>query len=240
MQVSRRPGEQVNPNISAFIRDLPLGGFSDLEGFLEMQPGIRHWNENMGFSSDKLSMSHAMAVTARLVATLTLGRAFCFFGACYHATAGITKLVVVGFEYNNETKEKVSIAFKGAMNHLMLAVYNGVAAVPLVNCIFAGTYALFPQWVEEQHMFFAGTQMPIDLEKRQVVDAKRKELEALGCPQLLKVTGACIDAAGPYDDNGAPIGIPSDKRQESIIAGKAQEITSQVFERLGVVDNMSA
>ncbi len=222
---------QINPNFSAFARGLPQG-FADLGEFLGMQPGIPHWNENMSLDSDKLSMSHAMAVTARFVATLTLGRAFCFFGACYHASAGVTKLVIAALEYNTETVEKVSSVFESAMKHLMLALYNGIAAIPVVNCFVAGTYALFPQWLEEQHMSFAGTQMPIDLEKRQIITAKRRDLEALKEPQLLRVTGACIDVAGPYAANGDPIEIPADKKQESIIVRKAKEVTGQVFERL--------
>lgn len=232
---SRSPTQRIDPNFSVFIQDLPQGGFADLEGFLGMQPGIRHWNENISFSADSLNISNVIAVTARLVATLTLGRAFCFFGACYHASAGVTKVVVAALEYNNDTKEKVSFIFKSAMNHLMLAVYNGVAAVPLVNCLLAGTYALFPQWLEDQHMFFAGTQLPIDLEKRLVINAKRKELEDLDCPQLLKVTGACIDVAGPYGSDGTPIENSLDKKQESIIAIKAERMTAQVFDHLGLV-----
>ncbi len=229
---SRSPIQQIDPNFSAFIQDLPQGGFADLEGFLGMQPGIRHWNENISFSADSLNMGNIMAVTARLIATLTLGRAFSFFGACYHASAGLAKLVVAALEYNNETKEKVSFVFKSAMNHLMLAMYNGVAAVPLVNCLLAGTYALFPQWLEDQHMFFAGTQRPVDLEKRLVINTKRKELEALECPQLLKVTGACIDVAGPYGVNGRPIETSLERKQESIIAIKAGEVTGQCFDHL--------
>ncbi|MBS0627770.1 MAG: hypothetical protein JSS09_06120 [Verrucomicrobia bacterium] len=222
--------QKIDPKIISFIQELPQGGFIDLEGFLGMQPGVKLWNEDVSFSIDKLNMMHLMAVTERLMATLTIGRAFCFFGACYHTVVGFAKLCIVATEYNGEKSEKITSLFKSGVNHLILAVYNGIVTMPLVNFLFAKSYALFPQWVEEKHRIFAGTQIPIDLEKRQIIHAKRQELEALGCEQLSKAIGACIDAAEPYDSfTGNPIEISLEKRESSLLSKKAKEITEEFF-----------